>query len=146
MKQKVHVLESTFYDKKKDGTALTYVSKKDQKTHSYKKVKLVIEGGKELWGASFSKDQDEKIKALNPEAETELEITETVKDGRTYYNWEFPKLGTSYATIAQVSQLVTRVEELEKFMHEVKSGKKGWQQDYEDFDLDEGVNTDEIPF
>ena len=146
MIEKVHIIESHFYDKKKDGTSLTYVSKKDGKNKPYKKVKLVLGGGKQVWGAAFSTKQEEWIKSISPDAETELDITQT-PDGK-YFNFEFPKVESKFATMAQLSQLVKRIEEVEEFMHEVKSGKKSWVSSYDSIreTLENDIDSDSIPF
>ena len=143
MIQKVHVLQKDFYEKKQDGTYYTYKTK-DGVEKKYKNVKLVLDGNRIAYGGAFDAKQEERIKAFNPDAEVELDL-ETV-EGKTYLKWKFPKTGGQYATIAQFTQLVTRIEELEQFMHEVKVGKKLWTETKDnEFNLDE-IDSDEIPF
>ena len=144
MIQKVHVLQSELYEKKQDGTYYTY--KKDGVEKRYKNVKLTLDGGRVAYGGAFDAKQEDRIKSINPDAETELDLEPV--EGKNYLRFKFPKSEKAFATMAQLSQLVTRIEELEEFMHEVKSGKKSWVSSYDSIreTLENDIDSDSIPF
>ena len=112
MLKKTHVLQVDFYNKKKDGTPLTYVSKKDGSTKKYKKVRITIEGGKQAWGACFSEPQERTMKGWSPDVEVELDFKETTKDGKTYLNFDLPRQSSAFE--ARLNALEERVAKLEE--------------------------------
>ncbi len=118
---KVTITQIDFYDKKKDGTALTYMSKKDNRPHSYKKVRIKTGEEGDLWGAVFS--QQSPINQWKAGDVVEVDI----KPNGDFKNFELPKTGVSRA---EFESLEKRVAVLEEFT-------KGDEQE---------INAEDIPF
>lgn len=140
MIKKVTLTQVDLYEKKKDGTPLTFVDKKTGEKRRYKKIRIGIQGMKETaWGAVWSSDSP-----LN-HWERDMEVTiDLYQDEKGFWNFKLPNKDSELRDM--IEDLKARVSALEKDVYEQDPAPQTAPATEELGDLEDDIKAEDLPF